>query len=188
MQGSQGGAGCSVTAAHLPGPTGSASQPGRDVPECQPSGEDSTRISSQPFPKLFSQLPLSGSSLASVRQSIIQAQADVQVQPGGWWRSPWWCPHAAPLSPRLCPGVPGTRQGLETRPEAGPAQGVWGPCSLPASPHGLWPAPSQRRHQQPWSCVAVSPGRECPQGLHTPVRTSLWTCCLGGGVHLAGTV
>lgn len=67
-------------------------------------------------------------------------------------------------SPRLCPGVPGTRQGLETRPEAGPAQGVWGPCSLPASPHGLWPAPSQRRHQQPWSCVAVSPGRECPQG------------------------
>lgn len=35
--------------------------------------------------------------MASVRQSIIQAQADVQVQPGGWWHSPWWCPHAAPL-------------------------------------------------------------------------------------------
>ena len=30
-------------------------------------------------------------------EAIIQSQAGVQVQPGGWWRSPWWCPHAAPL-------------------------------------------------------------------------------------------
>ena len=67
-------------------------------------------------------------------------------------------------SPRLCPRVRGTGQGLETRPEAGPAQGVWGPRSLPASPRGPWPAPSQRRHLQPRSCVAVSPGRECRQG------------------------
>lgn len=30
-------------------------------------------------------------------EAVIQAEAGVHVQPGGWWRSPWWCPHAAPL-------------------------------------------------------------------------------------------
>ena len=78
----------------------------------------------------------------------------------------------------LSPGVCGTRQGLEARPEAGPARGAWGPCSLPPSP---------RRCLQTPSCVAASPRRECPQSSTPRVRTSLQTLCIRGGVRLSAS-
>lgn len=102
--------------------------------------------------------------------------------PAGTWGQP-----GSEVPEALSPGVHGTRQGLEMRLEAGPARGAWGPRSLPPSPCGSWPAPAWRRCLQTPSCVAASPGRECPQSSTPQVRTSLQTLCIRGGVNLSAS-